>query len=208
MNNYEAILFDFDGVLVDSEPVHFECWREILREYGFELEWPVYQANFIGVADRHMLLKVVEVVGPPLEFDELAAQYPRKKAMFRERVATADVMNEETRRMVASLEGYRLAVVSSSARTEVEPTLIRYGIRPFFEVLVCGWEAERLKPAPDPYLKAAALLAVRKALVVEDSDAGEQSGRAAGFDVLRVQSAAEVPRKLESYLAGNGRVSV
>jgi HAD superfamily hydrolase (TIGR01509 family) len=90
--------------------------------------------------------------------------------------------------------------VSSSNRTEVEPTLIRFGIRDYFGALVCGWEAPKLKPAPDPYLKAAELLGVTRALVVEDSAAGEQSGRAAGFDVVRVANSSEVAAQVRAAL--------
>ncbi len=79
--------------------------------------------------------------------------------------------------------------------------LVRAGIRHRFEILVCGSEeVERLKPAPDPYLLAARKLGVDRALVVEDSDAGEQSGRAAGFDVVRVRSASEVPSRVRAAL--------
>jgi HAD superfamily hydrolase (TIGR01509 family) len=95
---------------------------------------------------------------------------------------------------------YKLAVVSSSGRTEVEPPLVRAGIRDHFEVLVCGKEAKQLKPEPDPYLLAAELLKVRRPLVVEDSDAGEASGRAAGFEVLRVGSAESVPVEIRRVL--------
>jgi HAD superfamily hydrolase (TIGR01509 family) len=66
--------------------------------------------------------------------------------------------------------------------------------------MVCGKEAGNLKPAPDPYLRAAELLGAKKPLVVEDSAAGEASGRAAGFEVLRVTSAEAVPGELRKIL--------
>jgi beta-phosphoglucomutase len=201
-NGYEAILFDFDGVIVDSEPVHYACWCEILKPYGFDLDWDTYARNCIGVSDRKMLEQFAADVGPPVELDMLLAEYPRKKALFRDRIETADVLHPDTLELLRTLRGYRLAVVSSSNRAEVEPSLVRYGVRDYFEVLVCGWEAEKLKPAPDPYLKAAELLNIQRALVVEDSAAGEASGRAAGFDVLRVASAAEVAGRLKAVLAG------
>ena len=51
-NKYQAILFDFDGVLADSEPLHYECWREVLKPYGIDLLWSVYSDKCIGVSDR------------------------------------------------------------------------------------------------------------------------------------------------------------
>ena len=96
----------------------------------------------------------------------------------------------------------KLAVVSSSGRTEVEPPIVHAGIRERFEVLVCGLEAGKLKPAPEPYLRAAELLGVRRPLVVEDSESGVASAVAAGFDVLRIphpkQTAAMVWAAMES----------
>ena len=93
-----------------------------------------------------------------------------------------------------------MAVVSSSGRTEVEPPIVHAGIRHHFLALVCGLEAGKLKPAPEPYLRAAELLQVRKPLVVEDSEAGATAGRAAGFEVLRIAHPDELAAKLRQRL--------
>jgi HAD superfamily hydrolase (TIGR01509 family) len=84
-------------------------------------------------------------------------------------------------------------VVTASSRPDIEPLLVAGGIAGHFDALVCGKEAGRHKPAPDPYLRAAALLDVKKPLVVEDSEAGMASARAAGFEVLAVETAASMP---------------
>jgi HAD superfamily hydrolase (TIGR01509 family) len=75
------------------------------------------------------------------------------------------------------------------------------GLRRYFDTLVCARDALRHKPAPDPYLLAAERLAARTALVVEDSEAGIASGRAAGFEVLEVRTPADVPRLVLNRLA-------
>lgn len=98
------------------------------------------------------------------------------------------------------LTPYGLAVVTSSGRGEVEPILEKAGLLGHFRAAVYGGDVQNLKPAPDPYLKAAALLGAVRPLVVEDSDAGAASGRAAGFDVLRVVTSAEVPGALRERL--------
>jgi len=85
-----------------------------------------------------------------------------------------------------------MAVVSSSSRREVEPALVVGGIREFFDALVCGSEVPHLKPAPDPYLRAAELLGATHPLVVEDSAAGIASAQAAGFEYVRVPSTSEM----------------
>lgn len=202
MRSYEAILFDFDGVLVDSEPVHFECWREVLRPFGIELDWEVYRQRFIGISDLAMLEDLAKLRQPPVDVELLWQEYPRKRALFRERMLTAEPVTQEVRELLSGLDGMRLAVVSSSGRDEIEPVLKRGGIRPFFAALVCREDVTEYKPAPAPYLKAAELLHATQALVVEDSEAGIASGKAAGFDVLPVPSAARMPGLLRAYLSG------
>ncbi len=167
----------------------------------------MYAASCIGVADREMIQKFASNLG--IEFDQLWGQYPRKKDLFRSRNETAVTFIPETLELVREVSAtHKLAVVSSSARVEVEPVLVRGGIRECFTALVCGNEVRRLKPAPDPYLRAAELLGSNKALVIEDSDAGEQSGRAAGFDVLRLQDARDLAPRLRQLLASVGTVAL
>ncbi len=201
MNTYDAILFDFDGVLVDSEPVHFQCWDEILSEFGMTLEWEKWAAECIGVSDRQMLERMSRQVTPHIDVETLYGTYPRKRDRFRELMEQRMPFFEGARELFDSLKDYRLALVTSSGRPEVEPVLRKAGLFEYFDASVCFGEVERIKPYPDPYLKAAALVGAKKPLVVEDSDAGEASGRAAGFDVLRVASSAEVPEALRRKLS-------
>lgn len=199
-DHYQAILFDFDGVIADSEPVHYACWREILQPWGIELDWDLYLRECAGIADSLMLRRFCNEKKPPLDFEAIWAEYPRKREMFRTRMEQTEVVPRETIELIHQLDAYKLAVVTSSGRAEVEPPLIRAGIRDRFGALVCGLEVPKLKPAPDPYRRAAELLNVERALVIEDSDAGEQSGRAAGFDVLRIKRPGEVAARLREHL--------
>ena len=192
MPRYEAVLFDFDGVIVDSEPVHFGCWLEILTPFGIPLDWDTYSENCIGVSDRAMLAFLCGRVQPPVPIDALAAEYPRKKDMFRDRMLqiglSADVCD-----LIRELRpNYKLAVVTSSGIREVEPILEAAGVMDLLDTVVHGGSVQRHKPAPDPYLLAVERLGVRKALVVEDSAAGIAAARAAGLDVVPVPKASDV----------------
>jgi len=201
VSKHDAILFDFDGVLADTERVHFECWNQVLAPYGIQMSWDVYERECIGVSDRLMIERVSAQRTPPIPFDQVWAEYPRKQALFRERVEASPPFLEETLELVRELAAeFQLAVVSSSGRAEVEPPLVRAGIRECFGAMVCGREVPNLKPAPDPYLQAAALLGAQSPLVVEDSAAGIESGRSAGFDVVRISSAAAVAREVRAAL--------
>lgn len=198
---YQAILFDFDGVLVDSEPIHFDCWGEILRPFGINLEWEYYATNCIGVSDRAMIATLAPLAEPPVEFDALYAQYPNKKSLFRERMLVNPPIPADTLRLLDDLRDFPLGLVTSSGQSEVAPILERLGIRDRFAAQVYGGDVARLKPAPDPYLRAAELLGVTRALVVEDSEAGIAAGTAAGFDVVRITTPTEVASKVRAALS-------
>jgi beta-phosphoglucomutase len=197
---YDAILFDFDGVLVDSEPVHFECWLEILESFGMHMDWETYRTHGIGVSDRALMSMLCEQAGRPQEVDRLLAEYPRKKEMFRSRMLERQLIPAEVSALLSELRAYQLAVVTSSGQSEVEPLLRDAGIHGLFRTVVYGGDVKQLKPAPDPYLLAMKKLGAQTALVVEDSDAGEASGRAAGLDVLRVKSPLEMPELLRDRI--------
>ncbi|MBM3811741.1 MAG: HAD family phosphatase [Acidimicrobiia bacterium] len=193
---YQAILFDFDGVLVDSEPVHFECWNRVLAPFGLAISWDDYEAHCVGVSDRTMVQRLCDLSGKSDAFNDIWSRYAHKKQLFRERMLAEVPMPDSTRKLLKNLNGYRLAVVSSSGRTEVEPPLEAAGVWPRFETIVCGDDVTALKPDPEPYRLAAERLGIQRALVVEDSQAGLASGRAAGFDVVHVTSPATMAEQV------------
>lgn len=198
---FDSILFDFDGVLADTEPVHWACWAEVLAPFGIELSWPYYERECIGIADWVMLERLGAARRPPISADELWPSYGLKKKRFLDKIEAEPPLLVETLNLIRELQPlYKLAVVSSSDRSEVEPPLVRAGIRDCFQAIVCGMEVSNLKPAPDPYLRAAELLGVRSPLVVEDSEAGVWAGIAAGFEVLKVSRPELLGEEVRGFL--------
>ncbi len=193
MPRFDAILFDFDGVLIDSEPLHYACWAEVLSPLGVKLEWDYYRDHYLGVADREMIPIIAARADPPLDWKALWAQYANKRDCLRKRLEQPPFLPELRGLLEDMRRDHKLAVVSTSVRVEVEPALEAGQIRSYFEAVVTGENTERHKPAPDPYLLAARLVGARNPLVVEDSEPGIASGRAAGFEVLAVPSAARMP---------------
>ena len=202
MPEFEAILFDFDGVLLDSEPVHCACWAEVLAPLGVTVEWEYYRQYGVGVDDRGMLRTMAARSDPPRNWEELWAQYPAKKRLFQARMAQAPPFDPSLDGFLGRLHSaYKLAVVSSSATAEIVLLLAAGGIRRHFDTLVCGEDVQHHKPAPDPYLLAAQRLGVRSALVVEDSQVGMASGRAAGFEVVAVKGPADLQEQVLGRLS-------
>jgi beta-phosphoglucomutase len=195
MPAFDAIFFDFDGVLIDSEPVHWACWREVLLPLSVSLEWEFYRDHCIGIDDREML----RMMAGERDWRELWAEYPKKKALFRSRMMAAPPFPETLASTLERLKAaYRMAVVSSSSREEIEPILERAGLRNYFETVVGGGDVKMQKPDPEPYLLAASRLGVSRAVVLEDSQAGMAAGRAAGFEVLQVRHPNDVPDVLRT----------
>ena len=201
MPDWDALLFDFDGVLADTEPVHHRAWNLTLQPLGIQLDWDYYRKNFVGIADEVALRERLQIQNG----EELVA---RKQALFRQGLAETHPFLPDTVRLLEELHGsYKLAVVSSSYRSEVEPPLVRAGIRHYFQLLICGEDVRHFKPSPEPYLLAAERLGARDPLVIEDSDAGVASGRAAGFEVLRVSSVEKVGQEVRLRLGASGAVA-
>jgi len=191
---YDALLFDFDGVLADTERVHHRAWNQTLEPLGIQLDWEAYQKNFVGVADEVALRE-------RLKLDDRDGLVARKQALFRRGLEESQPFLADTAQLLKDLFCiYRLAVVSSSYKSEVEPPLIRVGLRQCFQMLITGEDVQNFKPSPEPYLLAAERLGVTHPLVIEDSDAGVASGRAAGFEVLRVSAVENVRREVRQRL--------
>ena len=205
MAEYEAILFDFDGVLGDTEPLHFESWAEALEPLGISLDWPTFEKHCVGIPDRVVAEFFRGLVHPPADFDAVWARHPLKRDLFLRKLREKPFYLPETPALIRSLRGYKLGVVSASSRIEIDAALEAAGILRCFEVVIGTEDVERTKPAPDPYLLALRRLGVAKALAVEDSEAGVASATAAGLDVLRVPRPADMPGLLRKTALARSR---
>lgn len=197
----EAILFDFDGVLADTEPLHWECWGEVIRPLGMSISWENYRNHCIGISDREFLETLGRVSDPPHSIDELWPLYPLKKRMLAERACTGTLISAEMKGLLQELSAYQLAVVTSSATIEIRAILQAENVLGLFQTCVYGDQVQNLKPNPEPYLTAMRRLGVATAIVLEDSGPGIQSGKAAGCEVLEVRHPSEVPGLLRARLS-------
>jgi beta-phosphoglucomutase len=193
----DALLFDFDGVLADTERVHHASWNEVLQPYGIQFTWEEYLKQCVGIADP--------MVAERLKLPDAAEAVARKQARFRLGLEQNPPFLKETLELLYELApSYRMAVVSSSFRTEILPPIAHAGLLPLFETIVYGNDVRNLKPSPEPYLLAVERLGVRNPLVIEDSAAGIASGLAAGFEVLRIPTVESMPAVLRARLGSIG----
>lgn len=176
-----AIIFDMDGVLLDSEPLHFQATRDMLAEQGITYA-SAENDNFFGCTDRDVFTTLKARYQLPQTERELAeAWITRVVALLPARAIPLAGVPEVLTRLQEL--GLRLALASSSAPAIIETTLRTLGVDQAFEVRVSGHEVERGKPSPDIFIEAARRLGVEPedCLVVEDSMNGLRAAVAAGM---------------------------
>lgn len=190
---FDAILFDCDGVLVDSEPITNGVLRDMLEEAGWCLDAAECMRLFVGKALHDEAARIEAHTGRPLSQAWLQAfQARRNAALSRQLTAIAHIHTTVAR--VHAHQGGRIACASGADRHKVEMQLAKVGLAHYFDGRVfSGHEMPATKPAPDVYLAAAAALAAAPArcAVVEDTVTGVTAGVAAGATVLAYAPRAE-----------------
>ena len=181
----EAVIFDLDGVLVDSEHVWDEVREELARERGGRWHDRA-QADMMGMSSvewSHYMHDVIGLAEPPEEID--AEVVRRMQARYAQRLPLVDGAVEAVRRLA---DAYRLGLASSSNRPIIDAVLEAAGIGGLFEATVSSEEVERGKPAPDVYLEAARRLGVppERCAAIEDSANGIRAAHAAGMRVIAI----------------------
>jgi HAD superfamily hydrolase (TIGR01509 family) len=182
-----AIVFDFDGLILETETPSYRSWSEIYREHGHELpmdRWLDYIGREAGWFDA--LAHLESLVGTSFDRDSVRS---RRDALKSDLIARLDVM-AGVRDYIAEGRGLglRLAIASSSPRAYVHGHVERLGLVGAWDAVVCREDAPRAKPAPDLYVRAVEELGVApaEAVAIEDSPNGIAAAKAAGLRVVAV----------------------
>lgn len=195
-----ALLFDFNGILVDDEPLHFALFRRVLGEQGVVLGRDEYYERYLGFDDRDCLAAALAAAGEPCPPERLVRLVARKAAFYREEIGrdgyplfpgAAELARE------ASSAGLTLALVSGALREEVVGGLAQAGIASLFRALVTADDVSRGKPDPEGYALALSALNGESPLparrihphecvAIEDSPAGLAAAAACGLRTLGV----------------------
>ena len=183
-----ALIFDMDGVIVDSNPVHTESWRQFNSRYGVETTDAMIERMYGRRNDEI----VRDFFGPELSAKELAARGRAKEALFREMIADRieEILVPGLRTFLEELRDLPMAVASNAEPENVDFLLDRAGLRRYFRAVVHGGLVRRPKPYPDIYFLAAQLLGVpaRDCVVFEDSPSGAAAAAAAGMEVIGIRT--------------------
>ena len=183
---FEAVLFDCDGVLVDSEPITNGVLRDMLHERGWTLTVQECMRLFVGKAVKDEAALIEARTGEPVTEAWLASFRERRNVGLVERVKPIHGAVEAVA-AIHAMYGGRIACASGADRFKVELQMDKCGLMPYFKGRIfSGHETPRSKPAPDVYLAAAAALGVDPArcAVVEDTITGVMAGVAAGATVF------------------------
>ncbi len=180
-----AILFDFNGVIVDDEPQHCEALIATLAEDGFALDRDTYYREYLGFDDRECFRFSFARMGRATDEPTLLRAIERKNAHYERAIRSSLRLVPGAEEFIesAALDGFQLAIVSGALRREIELVLDLAGLRPHFSEIVAAEDVSACKPDPEGYNVARAALAVapRRCMVIEDSLPGLAAARAAGL---------------------------
>ena len=181
---FKAYLFDCDGTIVDSMPLHYVAWNRALTEWNCVFPEETFYA-WGGRPVSEIIASLNEEQGLMMLADEVAR---RKEALYFAALGELEAVPEVLEHIHASHGKIPFAVVSGSTRDSVTASLETLGILDRFETLVCAGDYARAKPHPEPFLLAAERLGVapEECLVFEDTEMGIQSATAAGMASVKV----------------------
>jgi len=191
--NKMGVIFDLDGVLIDTAEFHKQSWFDLAEKEGFEITSEFFYETF-GMQNYQIIPLLAKGEVPGEEVDRLSKWKERR---YRDLIEDAQVLAAGADALLTDLKrcGFLLAIGSSAPRANMDFVLARIGVGPYFDAIVTGEDVKRGKPAPDTFLKAAEKLALPpcRCVVVEDAVAGVQAARNAGMRVIALTTTR--PRK-------------
>jgi beta-phosphoglucomutase len=200
----KAILFDMDGVLVDSMKYHMQSWKQLLEKYGiFVTERFIYEHE--GAMGVDIIQDLFHKTGLAADGDQIMEIYDQQNRIFREEYLAKVRLYPETLSLIDGFQrrGLRLGLVTSSRMNLVQQIWEDHQILELFDTIVTADDVTRFKPNPDPYLKALEKLNQEPegCLVVENAPAGIEAAKAAGLTCYAIASTLPPP-----YLQASDRI--
>jgi beta-phosphoglucomutase len=189
VSSIQAVVFDFDGVLADTEGLHLAAYQQIFTNRSITLTRDEYYANYLGYDDEGVFRRMSEAHGLGLSDQDIATLIAEKTDTFDSVVEKTDVLYPTAAACIQRLAGdYPLGIASGALRHEIEMILRRARLAQYIRFIVASGDTLESKPAPDPYVRAAELHAFRpsECVAIEDSRWGIASARAAGMKCVGI----------------------
>ena len=187
-NNVRGVIFDLDGVLVDTSAFHCRAWRDLAERHGYEFSGEFFRSTF-GMQNYQILPLLA---GRDLSVDEIERLSKWKENRYRRLVDGKPVPCEGVEHLIEELKGngFLLAIGTSTPRANLDLMLAHLNVGGSFDAFVTGEDVSRGKPSPDTFLAAAEKLGLepKRCAVVEDAVQGVEAGRNAGMAVVAVTS--------------------
>lgn len=181
-----GVIFDLDGVIIDTGPFHKQSWYDVAEKEGFEMSDELFYSTF-GMQNYQI---IPLLAGREVSQDQMERMSDWKEQRYRELIAGKLQLLDGVKPLLEDLKqnGFALAIGTSAPQANLNFMLEHIPLADFFDAYVTGEEVVRGKPAPDTFLKAAEklLLPSDKCVVVEDAVAGVRAGKAAGMAVVAV----------------------
>ena len=198
-----AVIFDFDGILVDSEPLHFRAFNQVLNPMGKGITWEEYCDTYIGYDDRDAFKEIHKAHGEKLSPKELKKLIDQKAAILQEYILDGEAVPLPGAVELLKSIPVRLpvALCSGALKSDIMPILEKLGIDGVFSAIVTAEDTDKSKPDPAPYRLALEKLDIddaSTALAIEDTPAGIMSAKKAGLKVLAVTNSYDREYLLEA----------
>lgn len=195
-----GVIFDLDGVIVDTGPFHKQSWYDLAEKEGFVMSDELFYSTF-GMQNYQIIPKLA---GKKMSRDEIDRMSDWKEQRYRELIAGKLLLLDGVKSLLEDLKqnSFALAIGTSAPRANLNFMLEHIPLGDCFDVYVTGEEVTSGKPAPDTFLKAAEKLSIPagKCIVVEDAVAGVHAGKAAGMAVVAVTNTTERARLAQADL--------
>jgi beta-phosphoglucomutase len=192
----KAVVFDFDGIIVDSEPMHYRAFQKVLEPLGAGYSWQEYLDRYMGFDDRDAFREAFRVHGLHLDPEQLPELMAAKAACFQEVISDGVKPYPGVVELIRELSGtVPLAICSGALRCDIEPVLVQLSLQGAFDLMVTAEEVAASKPDPASYRLALSRLQEAypdcqitggETLAIEDTPAGIESAHGAGLRVLAV----------------------
>jgi beta-phosphoglucomutase len=192
----EAVIFDFDGVIVDSEPLHYAAFQRTLEPLGLHFTWQEYIETYIGFDDRDAFRHAFSTKGTILSQEKLYLLIGQKAAFFNEVIRSGVSAYPGVLDLIFHLSAIKipLAICSGALKSDIDPILDMLGIAKFFDIVVTADDVAASKPDPECYQLAFRRLQSAHqnhfskdvTIAIEDTPAGISAAKAAGLMVCAV----------------------